>query len=480
MSFVGRVVIILFLLWGGGLFLFVKQEIRETGKRYREAVEEPLSDFSHLLAASVGSVSTKERLNLEPIRSAFEAAPLQPLQASIYRFRKTGFELVAYITDEMGIVIYDSRSGRDVGKDYSKWNDVYRTLRGTYGARSSVDDAENTPADIFFVASPIVVENSLRGVLAIGKPLTNTQSLITATRSTITQGALYTFVGLTLLTLLFAQLLQRPVRKLTRYARAVRDGENPVLPLFSLKELRSLAESLHEMRAALQGKLYIEKYVQTLTHELKSPLTGIKGALDILKEADSKEDRTKFLLNIETEADRIEKLTNNLLSLSALEVKNIPLTETIDIIDLLEDLLKQNAVRIIHKRLNIVKSFTQRTLKVVGNKFWLESALSNLLSNALDFSPYDAKIFISAVLVDRTIKIFIEDEGPGIPEWAFPKLFEKFFSLPRPDTNRKSSGLGLTIVKEVLTLHGGTVELSNRLEGGTKAVTTLPRAPHLN
>src|SRR5262249_43082382 len=99
---------------------------------------------------------------------------------------------------------------------------------------------------------------------------------------------------------------------------------------------------------------------------------------------------------------------------------------------------------------------------------------SNLLQNAIDFSPDGAEIRLSGGVEDGRFTFVVEDTGSGIPEFAVEKVFDKFFSLQRPNTGKKSTGLGLSFVKEVIDLHRGSVTLQNRPEGGARATVRLP------
>ena len=115
-------------------------------------------------------------------------------------------------------------------------------------------------------------------------------------------------------------------------------------------------------------------------------------------------------------------------------------------------------------------------LTVPGDPLLLHLAVSNLVENAIDFSPANGRIVITCTRdVDR-IALCIDDEGPGIPEFARPRLFEKFFSLERPDTGKKSTGLGLNFAKEVALLHGGSVDVYNLPDRGLRARLILPGA----
>ena len=111
---------------------------------------------------------------------------------------------------------------------------------------------------------------------------------------------------------------------------------------------------------------------------------------------------------------------------------------------------------------------------VQGECFLVRQALANLLQNAVDFSPAGGIVMASIEEQDGQAVIRVSDHGPGIPDYALGKVFERFYSLQRPDTGTKSSGLGLAFVKEVAELHGGRAFLENRTGGGTEATLCLP------
>ena len=113
---------------------------------------------------------------------------------------------------------------------------------------------------------------------------------------------------------------------------------------------------------------------------------------------------------------------------------------------------------------------------VAADEYLLEKAVVNLLQNAIAFAPAKGKV--SATLQEQrdSIVLRVEDDGPGIPDFAQARMFERFFSLPRPDTGKKSSGLGLALVREIATLHRGSIELRNGASGGAIAELVLPRA----
>jgi two-component system sensor histidine kinase CreC len=112
---------------------------------------------------------------------------------------------------------------------------------------------------------------------------------------------------------------------------------------------------------------------------------------------------------------------------------------------------------------------------VRGERFLLSQAIGNLLQNAIEFSPSGGVVSVELQYEAAAILVSVVDRGPGIPAFAMEKVFERFYSLPRPDTGRKSSGLGLSIVREIARLHGGEITLSNHAGGGALACFRLPR-----
>jgi two-component system sensor histidine kinase CreC len=210
---------------------------------------------------------------------------------------------------------------------------------------------------------------------------------------------------------------------------------------------------------------------------MKSPVAAIRGAAELLHEEMPAERRAKFLANIQAEARRLQNIIDRLLALSALESrKKLDHPATIRIADLAKAVCAQlqptSEARGV--RLELVCNGEP---EVLGEAFLLESALHNLLQNAIDFSPEGGVIHIRVATDagERNAEVTVEDEGCGIPDYALPRLFERFYSLQRPDTGRKSSGLGLCFVREAVMLHRGTILVENRADiSGARATLRLP------
>lgn len=469
-----RISIFFLLLTGGGFYYFVRTEVEETKQRYREATEEPLVDFSYLLASIVAEQVGPEGINIPMLRQAIDRATELELNADIYNFNKTQVDLRVYITDERGVVIFDSDNGRDEGEDYSKWRDVSLALRGEYGARTSRDDPSRK-GSIMYVAAPIRNGDRIIGSLTVAKPNETANLFIAAAEKSTWYLGTVVFLSVGLLAVILSVYITRPLNALTSYVRDVRDGLRATLPSLTSGEMETLGAAFEEMRESLEGKQYVEQYVQALTHELKSPLTAIRGAAEILRGELAPSDKQKFLEIIEKESQRIQQSADMLLSLSALQRKQrLENRESFDVVALLKEEMGNLSPLIECRGITFSYSGVEHCL-VSGVRFWVSEALRNLLRNAAEFSPPNSNIKVTTSLSNGDIRLTVRDHGAGIPMWALERVFEKFFSLPRPDTEKRSSGLGLAIVKEVAALHHGEASLENAPGGGAIAALTLPR-----
>ncbi len=192
-----------------------------------------------------------------------------------------------------------------------------------------------------------------------------------------------------------------------------------------------------------------------------------------MEEKMSDERRARFLANIHNEVGRLQDIVDHLLELASLEnLKTLTKRETVSIGSMVKTILESLRPIISKKELTIVNRVKEDVL-IVGDSFLLHRAISNLVQNAVDFSPAHGQVILTVKQKEGFVDFVIEDKGPGIPDYALDKVFEKFFSLQRPDTGRKSTGLGLNFVKEVAVLHHGDVVLKNRTAGGAQAVLRL-------
>jgi two-component system sensor histidine kinase CreC len=447
---------------------------------YLESAEEPLVDAANILAEMVSQSAERDaldRLDVEPLRRLFQGVEARELDARIYEIVKRDVDLDVYMTDARGIVLFDSRGPQTLGRDYSKWRDVSRTLAGRYGARVRSSREARPLPHALYVAAPIRLRGEIAGVLTVIKPTTSVQTFLKSVKPRLLAIAALATSAAIVLAFLVSLWVTQQVGRLTRYADHVREGERVPFPRLAPTELRTMGLAFERMRASLAGQTYVEQYVRALTHEIKSPISAIRGAAEIL-ETPTLDDaqRAHFLGTVRDETRRIEDLVDRMLELSELEHRRaLPERTKVALAPILRTLLEAQHALLASKSLRVDLAIDGDP-HVHGDGFLLHLALSNLLKNAIEFSPQGGCVGVRCEREGALLRVSVQDEGPGIPEYAQERIFERFYSLARPDTGRKSTGLGLNFVREIAALHHGEVRVHNRSEGGLRASIAIPIA----
>jgi len=476
MSLTLRFLIAVALLCTAGWFAVVKPVLARVERQYLEAAEEPMVDLANLLA-EITAGSWEEENPASDLTEALQRARAREFEARIYDLVKTRVDLHITLTDARGIVLMDSTDPDRVGKPHG-YRDVRLTLEGTYGARSSRTDPSDPLSAVMHIAAPVRNDaGELLGVLSVAKPQRDLLVFIEHTRSRVKAFALAGVVAAGILAVLLALWIAEPLRKLTRHAETVAGGGRPPAPRLPGRHLSRLGRMIEEMRDALEGKRHVETYVRNLTHEMKSPVAAIRGAVELLQNPLPEEQHRKLLANIDGESLRLEALSDQLLELANLESrKQLDTTESIDPAAIVGTTVgaKLPAAQNHGITLDVV---VRENPRPHGDATLIELAVANLLQNAIDFAPEQSTISIEIRRDGNDAVIEITDSGPGLPDFAIDRVFERFYSLPRPRTGRKSSGLGLCFVRETAELHGGTITLIRAEPTGTRAILRLPIAP---
>ena len=431
----------------------------------RQVVEDTLAENANIIAMLVAEDVYENKVNTVQFDAKIQNALNRKLNANIWQHNKKEINQQIYITDAKGLVIYDSQ-GIATGQDYSRWNDVYLTLQGKYGVRStrSYDNDSNTST--MFIAAPIYYQTAqhqqqLIGVVSIGKPNSSVQPYIQRAEDQLLRQAAW----ITLLSLFLASLvaywLKHSIDRVRKYAQALAPVNQT--PYFrSAKELNQVAQAVENMREKLEDRAYVEHYVNTLTHELKSPLTAIQASAELLKEDLPLNDQQQFAGHIHAQSQRLKTLIDRMLLLTRLEKSKHQIEiQEFNLSKLIQQVLDQHASQIQAKKIQCLLDI-EADCMIQADRFWLQQTLANLLDNALDFSTESAKILIQLRhQSQQKIQLQIFNEGEWIPEYALSQIFDTYFSLPRPITQQRSSGIGLSIVKQVIEQHHGQIEIQN-------------------
>ena len=235
---------------------------------------------------------------------------------------------------------------------------------------------------------------------------------------------------------------------------------------------------IHDMTEIRKLETMRRDFVANVSHELKTPLTSIKGFLETLLEGalDDKENNRRFLIIMQNHTERLNKLVDDLLSLSHLESKEMLLRKKL--FNLYQQVVKviTNCGTQLKKRDMEIRNELPINLSVNADKDKIEGVMTNLIDNAIKFNKEKGAIRIYSQDQNDNIKIIIEDTGVGIPEKDIPRIFERFYRVDKArSTELGGTGLGLSIVKHIVELHGGEVGVES-VEGlGSKFWFTLPK-----
>jgi two-component system, OmpR family, sensor histidine kinase ChvG len=346
----------------------------------------------------------------------------------------------------------------------------YEVRRALAGERSVATRIARSGV-FLFLAEPIGGAGQRAGAVYV----TRSTNPVLVELHRIRQG-LFTVLGAAvgfgvLLTLLLAFTISRPIERLAGAARRIAGGDAGVsLPAGGAGEIGELARAFAEMTEKLEARhRYISEFAADVAHEFKSPLTSIRGAAELLSEgaADDPEARRRFLQNIELDAARLDRLVSRLLELSRVEASE-ELPQLIDARTLIERALSRCQTP--EGAVQLEYAASRRMLRARERD--LETALLNLLDNALRFSPASEPVMVqvSEQEPDQLV-ICVADRGPGIEPANLTRVFDRFFTT---DADRDGTGLGLAIVKAVATAHGGTVSVESTPGQGARFRLVVP------
>lgn len=466
-SFSLRAFVFYFVILATLSWFILDEAIERLNVALRKSAESVLVDTANLLATSLEQQLTDGSLDTWEIERLFDAVYQRKLKAQIYQVLKEEVDTEVYVTDGEGKVVYDS-TGLHTGEDFSGWRDVRLTLEGEYGARTSFRYDDQTDEDdekIMVISAPIHLNQQIVGVVGVVKPIEILEMFLLDDSNQLKRYA----IGLLALAMILGYLVSisftAATNKLARFANEIAAGKKARRPEFLDKRFSILSNAIAHLRKQLDGKEYVEQYVHSLTHELKTPITAIQGSTELLRETLPEEERERFLNNIETSNIRMARLVDRMLSLARIE--GLPEVTEPAVLD-----LKSTVTQIIEERQTLLSDRGlsasqdhQGTGAVSGDRLLISQAIANLLDNAIEFSCPDSEIIILVEIEGEHCRVSVENKGEKLDAFASEKAFDRFFSLPGVYRSTKSTGLGLSFVREIMVLHHGHASIGNTEDG---------------
>lgn len=345
---------------------------------------------------------------------------------------------------------------------------------------------DRTP--IIIAATPVGHDGSALLVTRNARDITENVRMARQTLAIIVGGALGVSI---LLSLFLARTIVDPLRKLVRAAVRVRLGRDRSVVVPRLPDRRDeiglLARAISDMSGALRQRIdAVESFAADVAHELKNPLTSLRSALETLDRVDQPDLRRQLLGIAQDDVRRIDFLVTEIADASRIDAQLSRTTfEPVDLGRLVQALVAERDQRGVNGSSPVSVKQDQTAqgsengtdLVVACDAPRLERVLQNLLDNAVSFSPPGGPIEIALSSEHNRVKIAVSDHGPGIPESARERVFERFHSLrPAPEEFGTHSGLGLAIARTIVEAHYGRLVATDRTDGktGARLVISLP------
>ncbi len=358
--------------------------------------------------------------------------------------------------------------GPENGKGYPE---VTQALNGLHASQVRINDRGEV---IVSVAVPVQRFRAVRGVLMLSTQGADIDDMVEAERFAIFKVFLVAAAVMVLLSMLLAGTIAGPVRRLADGAERVRRRirSRVEIPDFTRRkdEIGHLSGALRDMTNALYTRIEaIESFAADVAHELRNPLTSLRSAVETLPMAKTDANRKRLLDVIEHDVRRLDRLITDISDASRLDAElQRQEAAPVDLARLLEALVKAaNEVRI--NDVGVTLSFEggpPSSFKVPGHDSRLGQVVSNLIDNARSFSPAGGNARVTCRKLKGEVEILVDDDGPGIRPDALEKIFERFYT-DRPEQGfGQNSGLGLSISKQIVEAHGGTIRAENRAAPG--------------
>ena len=337
------------------------------------------------------------------------------------------------------------------------------------------------------VAVPIQRFRAVLGVLLLSTEGDDIDRIVREERLAILRIFLVAAIVTFVLSALLASTIASPLRKLSEAAKRVKRGvkSRVSIPDFSARqdEVGNLSVSIRDMTESLYQRIEaIESFAADVSHELKNPLTSLRSAVETLPLAKTDDSRKRLLDVIQHDVKRLDRLITDISDASRLDADLVrDHAETIDLAELVNNIVEASREVRRHKKSAEIEckvlraGFGKRGYPVAGHDTRLGQVINNLIDNAASFVPEsNGKVSIELQRDAKSIFLTVEDNGPGVQAENVDRIFERFYTdRPESEGFGQNSGLGLSISRQIIEAHAGTITVKNRTDGQTGARFTV-------
>lgn len=378
--------------------------------------------------------------------------------------------LKIYILNPDASVLHKVSESEEMSMNIQIKQDILKVMEGETVSRMNAVSL-NQESNLVYVGIPLTYNDTVSGVIMAFSPITEMEVFISEVLKII--GIILVIVILigTIAILRVSVKISEPITEISNYARRIGKGEEvPDVEIASNDEIGMLAASFNEMKKEIAVSEQMRKeIVANVSHELRTPLTSIIGFIKgILDGVIPVEDHEKYLSIVYNEANRLKELTKDIVDVAKLESGSISLNkEKFNLNELTKEVYTEMEELVKEKNLEFILEELKSDISIYADKARIRQVLINIINNSIKFTE---KGYIKLVLNEENDKacISIEDTGSGIKEDKIAYLFDKFYTANDYGNATNGAGLGLNIVKNIVDLHGGSIEVLSTVGKGTR------------
>ena len=419
------------------------------------------TSLQNSVSVMVYSLSGLDRLNEENVAQAMAVV------------EETGLSRIL-VTDSAGKVLYDTRETNDALGEYSFYTEIVQALLGNDMFSSSYQSGAFRSR----AASPVLYQNQIIGAVYAYEYDTEQAALLEGLQSNLLRLSAGIAVVMLGLSGLLSRAMTRKIGRLLTAIRQVREGAySHRAEVRGHDEIAQLAQEFNSLTDRLQTTENARRrFVSDASHELKTPLAAIRLLTDSILQTDNIDRATarEFVADIGAEAERLSRITEDLLRLTRLDSGVLDPPAVVDVLPVLEQVMRMMSLIAQEKGTELTYR-SEGTCTVLSSRDEIHQIIYNLTDNAVKYSPSGSTVQVSLFREAGQVVLTVEDNGAGIPEEDLPRLFERFYRVDKARSRAAGgTGLGLAIVSDTVERRGGTVTAANRPSGGAVFTVRWP------
>ena len=389
-----------------------------------------------------------------------------------------GTNIRGVVTNTAYTTLYDTNTDAGlIGKVFMR--DVLQYA--VNGEQAQLTEELETGGKMISVAVPVKINDEIVGCVYLAQNITSIDTTVTTTRTSMVVFSVLIICLIGLLSVGISSVVSAPIEQFVKAAQEISKGN------FSIRmkggwhyEIKQMSETFNYMCDELEHlEVQRRKFVSDASHELKTPMAGIKLICDSIVNAENIDMDTvkEFLEDMSAEVERLTRIIERLLTLTRLDSSGDSIhAERVDIVALIDRITGKIAPLAKKKEVFLSTSGTNSIIKpAVWEYDKVYEAVYNIIDNAVKYAPDGGYVHVDLRSSNAYVEISVEDNGPGIPESEKDKIFDRFYRL---DDSRSrdtgGTGLGLAIAKEAVLMHNGTINVVTSEKGGSVFVIRLP------